>query len=65
MSPTSRRRRGEPTLDEAAADAGTRFADVADTEPTDSPAEPEWLRDVPAVRFFEVLGLLPKVPVEQ
>jgi len=47
VSPTSRRRRGEPTLDEAAADAGTRFADVAETEPTDGPAEPEWLRDVP------------------
>ena len=38
MSPTSRRRRGEPTLDEAAADAGTRFADVA--ERTRPPARP-------------------------
>jgi DNA helicase-2/ATP-dependent DNA helicase PcrA len=47
VSPTSRRRRGEPTLDEAAADAGTRFADVAETDATAGPAEPEWLRDVP------------------
>ena len=47
MSPTSRRRRGAPALDEAAAEAGTRFADVAETDPTAAPAEPEWLRDVP------------------
>jgi DNA helicase-2/ATP-dependent DNA helicase PcrA len=47
VTPTSRRRRGEPTLDEAAADAGTRFADVAETDAAPSPAEPEWLRDVP------------------
>jgi DNA helicase-2/ATP-dependent DNA helicase PcrA len=47
VSPTSRRRRGEPTLDEAAAEAGTRFADVAETDAAPSPAEPEWLRDVP------------------
>ena len=47
MSPTSRRRRGEPTLDEAAAAAGTRFADVADTDAAPGPAEPDWLRDVP------------------
>ncbi|MEA2578877.1 MAG: ATP-dependent helicase UvrD/PcrA, partial [Chloroflexota bacterium] len=47
MSPTSRRRRGEPTLDEAAAAAGTRFAELADTEATGAPAEPDWLRDTP------------------
>jgi DNA helicase-2/ATP-dependent DNA helicase PcrA len=47
VSPTARRRRGEPTLDEAAAEAGTRFADVAETDAATGPAEPEWLRDVP------------------
>jgi DNA helicase-2/ATP-dependent DNA helicase PcrA len=47
VSPTSRRRRGEPTLDEAAADAGTRFADAAETDASPGLAEPEWLRDVP------------------
>jgi ATP-dependent DNA helicase UvrD/PcrA len=47
VSPTSRRRRGKPSLDEAAAVAGTRFADLAESETTDSPAEPEWLRDAP------------------
>ncbi len=47
VSPTSRRRRGEPTLDEATAAAGTRFADVAETDELAAPAEPEWLRDTP------------------
>ncbi len=47
MSPTSRRRRGEPTLDEAAAVAGTRFADATESDAPGSPAEPEWLRDAP------------------
>ena len=46
VSPTSRRRRGQPTLDEAAA-AGTRFADVAETDALAAPLEPEWLREVP------------------
>ena len=47
MSPTSRRRRGEPTLDEAAASAGTRFADAAESDAPGGPAEPDWLRDAP------------------
>jgi DNA helicase-2/ATP-dependent DNA helicase PcrA len=47
VSPTSRRRRGEPTLDEAAATAGTRFADLADADVPGAPTEPEWLRDTP------------------
>jgi DNA helicase-2/ATP-dependent DNA helicase PcrA len=47
VSPTSRRRRGEPTLDEAAASAGTRFADAAEPNAPVSPAEPDWLRDAP------------------
>ncbi|MFL5779579.1 MAG: ATP-dependent helicase [Chloroflexota bacterium] len=48
MTPTSRRRRGGKALDEAGPDSGTVFADLAET-PTDvaSPAEPDWLRDVP------------------
>jgi DNA helicase II / ATP-dependent DNA helicase PcrA len=47
VSPTSRRRRGEPPLDEAAASAGTRFADAAELDAPASRAEPDWLRDAP------------------
>jgi DNA helicase-2/ATP-dependent DNA helicase PcrA len=47
VSPTSRRRRGQPTLDESATAAGTRFADVAETDALAPPLEPEWLREVP------------------
>ena len=45
MSPTSRRRRGDPTLDDALATVGTQLDDP--DEPVDAavPDEPEWLRD--------------------
>lgn len=45
MSPTSRRRRGDPTLDDALATAGTQLDDP--DEPVDAavPDEPDWLRD--------------------
>ena len=44
MSPRSRRRAGDPTLDDAAATPGTITADVSDSVP----AEPDWLRDAAA-----------------
>jgi hypothetical protein len=45
VSPSSRRRRGEPTLDDALATVGTQLDDP--DEPTDTavPEEPEWLRE--------------------
>ena len=45
MTPTSRRRHGEPTLDDALATAGTTVTEVTD----DVPAEPDWLRDAAAM----------------
>ncbi len=45
MSPTSRRRHGDPTLDDALATAGTTVTEVTD----DVPAEPYWLRDAAAM----------------
>ncbi len=45
MSPTSRRRHGDPTLDDALATAGTTVTEVTD----DVPAEPDWLRDAAAM----------------
>ena len=44
MSPTSRRRHGDPTLDDALATAGTTVTEVTDHVP----AEPDWLRDATA-----------------
>jgi DNA helicase-2/ATP-dependent DNA helicase PcrA len=44
VSPRSRRRAGDPTLDDAAATPGTITADVSDAVP----AEPDWLRDAAA-----------------
>ena len=41
MSPTSRRRRGEPILDDAAVTVGTTVSDATDSVPD----EPEWLRE--------------------
>ena len=43
VSPSTRRRRGEPTLDEAAATLGTTVSEATDSVPQ----EPEWLRDAP------------------
>jgi DNA helicase-2/ATP-dependent DNA helicase PcrA len=45
VSPSTRRRRADPTLDEALATVGTRLDDP--DEPLDAvpPEEPEWLRD--------------------
>ena len=49
MSPTRRRRTGDPTLDAAAeaasAAAGTAFTDLEDAPAT--PDEPAWMRDAP------------------
>ncbi len=49
MTPTRRRRTGDPTLDAAAeaagAAAGTAFTDLEDTPST--PDEPAWMRDAP------------------
>ena len=45
MSPTSRGRRGDRTLDEAAATPGTIVGEVSDA----TPDEPEWLREATAV----------------
>ena len=47
MSPTSRRRRSDPTLDDALAAPGTVFVDAAASTADVTPAEPEWLRDSP------------------
>ncbi len=44
MSPTSRRRRGEPPLDDLAATHGTTVSEASDHVPD----EPEWLRDTAA-----------------
>jgi DNA helicase-2/ATP-dependent DNA helicase PcrA len=44
VSPRSRRRAGDPTLDDPAATPGTITADVSDAVP----AEPDWLRDAAA-----------------
>ena len=44
MSPTRRRRPGDPTLDAATEATGTVFAEVADG-PTGAPDEPAWMRD--------------------
>jgi DNA helicase-2/ATP-dependent DNA helicase PcrA len=41
VSPTSRRRRGEPILDDAAVTVGTTVSDATDSVPD----EPEWLRE--------------------
>ncbi len=41
MSPTSRRRRGEPILDDAAVTVGTTVSEATDSVPD----EPEWLRE--------------------
>jgi len=59
VSPTRRRRTGDPSLDDAAATAaeavGTAFADLDASAPT--PDEPAWLRDAPGP------GEDPSVPV--
>ena len=50
VSPTRRRRTGDPTLDDAAAAApapGTAFTDLAEAAPA-TPEEPAWMRDAPA-----------------
>ncbi|MEX2183638.1 MAG: UvrD-helicase domain-containing protein, partial [Chloroflexota bacterium] len=44
MSPTSRRRRGDPTLDDALHVVGTTVTEAADA----TPDEPDWLRDAKA-----------------
>ncbi len=44
MSPTRRRRTGDPTLDDAVATPGTVTAEVSDAVPD----EPDWLRDAGA-----------------
>ena len=44
MSPRSRRRTGDPTLDDALGTPGTVTAEVSDAVPD----EPEWLRDASA-----------------
>ena len=44
MSPTRRRRTGDPTLDDAVATPGTVTAEVSDA----APDEPDWLRDAGA-----------------
>jgi DNA helicase-2/ATP-dependent DNA helicase PcrA len=50
VSPTRRRRTGDPTLDDAAAAAsaatGTVFTDLSEA-PVASPEEPAWMRDAP------------------
>ena len=43
MSPSTRRRRSDPTLDEAAATVGTTLSEATDAVPD----EPEWLREAP------------------
>ena len=49
VSPTRRRRTGDPSLDDAVAAAaeavGTAFADLDEVAPP--PEEPAWMRDVP------------------
>ena len=45
MSPTRRRRPGDPPLDAAPEAAGTAFTDLADG-PAGAPDEPAWLSDV-------------------
>jgi len=46
VSPTSRRRRGDPTLDDVLADAGTVIDDATiDAPGGPAPEEPEWLRE--------------------
>ena len=47
MSPSTRRRRGDPALDDAATTVGTTFAETAEGAADAVPSEPEWLRDVP------------------
>ena len=48
MSPTSRRRRSDPTLDDASAHVGTRLDEPDDPLDVAVPDEPEWLRDAAA-----------------
>jgi DNA helicase-2/ATP-dependent DNA helicase PcrA len=48
VSPSTRRRRGDPALDDAAATVGTTFAEAAESAADAVPSEPEWLRDAPA-----------------
>ncbi len=45
MSPTRRRRPGDPTLDDAAETVGTLFTALDDEAP--APEEPAWMRDAP------------------
>ena len=45
MSPTSRRRRSDPTLDDASAHVGTRLDEPDEPLDVAVPDEPEWLRD--------------------
>jgi DNA helicase-2/ATP-dependent DNA helicase PcrA len=47
VSPSTRRRRGDPALDDAAATVGTTFVETAESAPDAVPSEPEWLRDAP------------------
>jgi DNA helicase-2/ATP-dependent DNA helicase PcrA len=47
VSPSTRRRRGDPAIDDAAATVGTRFAGADDDAPEGAPAEPEWLHEAP------------------
>jgi DNA helicase II / ATP-dependent DNA helicase PcrA len=60
VSPTRRRRPGDPTLDDAVAGSaepvGTAFADLDETAPV--PDEPAWMRDASAG-----VGIDPTVPV--
>ena len=58
MSPRTRRRAGDPLLDDAVALTGTVTADVADT----APDEPDWLRDASAAAAPDRDPTVPPAP---
>lgn len=58
MSPTSRRRRGEPILDDAAVTVGTTVSEATDSVPD----EPEWLREAVAGATADTDPTAPPAP---
>jgi DNA helicase-2/ATP-dependent DNA helicase PcrA len=63
VSPTSRRRRGDPAIEDAAAAVGTTFAEAVDEAPDGVPNEPDWLRDAPAPGMDPTAPVPPPDPV--